>query len=315
MLALFSEWKDGSFSNHDLAQILNAFKIYCFRRRILGITSAENKMFPLLAGRVDELKNSNDKWAATFKLLSQQESNVRLPNDVELTRYMESFNFYNFQYCRLLLAMIEEKITKSRPDLSDKHLQIEHIMPQKLNDAWRKELGPDCEAIHSELVNTIGNLTLIRHNQELGQKSFKEKKKVYVNNAGLQIAKTNITDQDHWTEKEIKNRTAKMIDYILKEVLPIPDDMRRINNFIQKEKRGLSFQYLQLIGLEIDFIAEPSITAKVVSDHEVEFEGKKWRLSPLTREIQTRRGLVSPSGAYSGAQYWEYDGIRLSDIM
>lgn len=315
MLALFCEWKDGNFTDHELAQILNAFKIYCFRRRILGITSAENKVFPMLAGRVDELKISKDKWVATFKLLSQQESNVRLPNDVELTRYMESFNFYNFQYCRLLLAMVEEKITKSRPDLNDKHLQIEHIMPQKLNDVWRNELGPNCEEIHSELVNTIGNLTLIRHNQELGQKSFVEKKKVYSNNAGLQIAKTNIIDKDRWTEKEIKNRTSKMIDYILKNVLPIPDDMRRINNFVQKEKKGLSFQYLQLIGLDIDFIADPSITVKVISDHEVEFEGKKWRLSPLTREIQTRRGMVSPSGSYSGAQYWEYDGIKLSDIL
>lgn len=62
-------------------------------------------------------------------------------------------------------------------------------------------------------------------------------------------------------------------------------------------------------------IADPSIVAHVVSDKEVEFEGKKWRLSPLTKEIQTRRGKLSPSGAYQGAQYWEYDGIKLADII
>ena len=314
-LSLFHAWRYGELSNHDLALILNAFKIYVFRRRILGITSAENKNFPLFVNNVSDLIKAPDKWEATFIMLSRQESNLRLPNDVELSRFMETFNFYNFQYCKLLLAMVEEKITKSRPDLLDKHLQIEHIMPQKLNDAWKAELGTNYESIHSELVNTIGNLTLIRHNQELGQKTFSEKKKIYINNAGLQIAKNDIVTCDKWGEAEIRKRTADMIQYVLETVLPIPEQMRKVNNFIPKEAHGLSFQSLQLIGVDIDFIAEPTITAKVVSDHEVEFEGKKWRLSPLTREIQTRRGLVSPSGSYSGAQYWEYDGIKLSEII
>ena len=91
--------------------------------------------------------------------------------------------------------------------------------------------------------------------------------------------------------------------------------MRITNNFAQKEGRGLSFQELQLIGLEIDFIDDPSIVARVVSDSEVEFEGKRWRLSPLTREIQTRRGRLNASGSYSGAQWWEFDGIRLADVL
>lgn len=48
-------------------------------------------------------------------------------------------------------------------------------MPQTLNQAWKDELGPDYEAVHQEYVNTIGNLTLIRHNQELGNKPFSSK--------------------------------------------------------------------------------------------------------------------------------------------
>lgn len=146
-------------------------------------------------------------------------------------------------------------------------------------------------------------------------KPFNEKKDVYENKAGLQIAKTKITDKKTGNEQAIQERAAWIIDYLLKYVLPIPDEMRRTNNFSIKENHGLSFQELQIIGDEIDFIADPSITAKVVNDKEVEFEGKKWRLSPLTREIQTRRGLLSPSGSYSGSQYWEYDGMKLSDIM
>ena len=316
LMVLLHAWKHGLFTAQDIADIIFAFKIYCARRRILGITQAENKNFPLLAGKILELEAAEDKKAKMFEILANQESNLRLPNDIELSRHLETMNFFNFQYCKFYLSLVEEKITKFRPGQSgDDKLQTEHIMPQTLNDVWKTELGENYEAIHQELVHTIGNLTLIRHNQELGNKPFDEKKVIYVNNAGLQIAKTKITENDHWTEKEIRDRAAWIIDYMLREVLPIPDAMRKVNNFKIREGRGLSFQNLQLIGMDISFIDDPSIVAHVVSDKEVEFEGKKWRLSPLTREIQTRRGLVTPSGAYQGSLYWQYDDIRLADIM
>ena len=45
-----------------------------------------------------------------------------------------------------------------------------------------------------------------------------------------------------------------------------------------------------------------------------EFEGKKWRLSPLTREIMERKGVVRPSGAYNGYKHWAYEDIILSEV-
>ena len=315
LLVLLREWKQGNFAAQDIADILEAFRIYCLRRRLIALAAAENKNFPRLTRWIPELKNASDKKGKMFQILSEQESNLRLPNDIELSRYLEAMNFYNFRYCKFFLSLIEEAITKSRPDLSDENLQIEHIMPQTLNKDWQCELGDDYEAIHQEYVNTIGNLSLIRHNQELGNKKFSEKKKIYEEKAGLQIAKTEITNQNSWTIEAIRNRTNWMLSVLLNDVLPIPNSMRKVNNFTPKEGNGLSFLALQLIGLDISFIDEPSFCAHVVSDKEVEFEGKRWKLSPLTREIQTRRGKLNPSGSYQGAQYWEYDGIKLAEIM
>ena len=146
-------------------------------------------------------------------------------------------------------------------------------------------------------------------------KKFEYKKDVYENKAGLQIAKTNITNRDKWGEKEIKARSKWIIDYLLNDVLPIPDKMRKTNNFKIKSERHLSFHELQLIGEKIYFIDDPSISAKVVGDKQVEKEKKKWKLSPLTKEIFTRKGKGNTSSAYQGARYWEYDGIRLLDII
>ncbi|MDD7218737.1 MAG: HNH endonuclease family protein, partial [Clostridia bacterium] len=315
VMMLMSEREQKKFTDVDIIDILEAFNIYCLRRRIMGLTSGENKVFPTLVNQIKDLEQADDKKLKMFEILSKQESMLRLPNDIELTRYMETMNFSNFQYCKFILSLIEEKLTKNRPDLTDKKLQLEHIMPQKLNEKWKIDLGSNYDNIHQTYVNTIGNLTLIRHNQELGQKPFIEKKDIYENHAGLQIARTKITDKESWNEDSIKERTNWMIEFLLEEVLPIPDQMRKVNNFNVKNIKGLSFQSLQLIGLDINFIYDPTITAHVINDKEVEFEGTKWKLSPLTREIQTRRGAVNKSGAYQGAQYWEYDGIKLADII
>lgn len=315
LLYILSKWKFGELSSDDTATVLEIFKIYNYRRRILGITSSENKNFPIFTGKFDAVVKAENKYEAMFELLTNSENSMRLPNDNEMRQALQTMNFYNFKYCKYFLSLIEEKITKSRPDLTDSNLQIEHIMPRTLNDVWKKELGNNYETIQQEYLNTIGNLTLIRHNQELSNKPFEYKKKVYESKSGLQIAREHITSQANWNEASIKSRADWIIKYLLDNVLPIPDSMRLTNNFVAKEGKHLSFLELQLIGQEINFCADVTITAKVVDDLHVEFEGKKWRLSPLTKEIYTRLGTVNKSGSYQGAQHWEYDGMKLINFM
>ncbi len=69
-----------------------------------------------------------------------------------------------------------------------------------------------------------------------------------------------------------------------------------------------------LVGKEIQFADNSKIRANVINDREVRFEGKQWKLSPLTRELYTRMGKVNASGANKGALYWTYNGVRLTDI-
>ncbi len=315
LLALLSNWNEGRFSDSDIADLLEAFCIYCKRRRLIGLTAAENKAFPRFVNQMRRLECATDKKKELFDMLSQTEYNLRCPNDTEIEKYLESANFYNYQYNTFYLALIEENITKSRPDLNDKRLQVEHIMPQTLDDEWKRELGSDWDNVHQKYLHDIGNLTLIRHNQELGNKSFQEKKDTYINKAGLQIAKTKITDKAHWDKDAIIDRHNWIVTYLVEKVLPIPLDMRKTNNFGQNEKHGLSFDSLGLIGENIQFCKDRTISVRVVSDKLVEFEGKEWKLSPLTREIMIRRGEVNRSGAYQGAQYWEYDGMKLALLI
>ena len=310
---------DGIFSSDDCLSILDAVFIYITRRRILRLTQGENKNAPQLVRFFDELITASSKKDKMLSILSNQLYALRLPNDNELLTYLTSqdSNFYNLRICKFVFSLIEESITKSRPK-SDMYLQIEHIMPQTLNDNWKNMLGIDYQRIYDAYLNNIGNLTLIRHNQELGNSPFVNKKDIYINKAGMQISKDKIIDKDSWGEVEIKERASYLTKLITDNVLPISENLKNSNNYSIEKKTGssrFSFAEVNLIGKQITYYDDESIKAEVVADKEVKFEGKKWRLSPITREIETRKQRCTKSGAYWGIDKWMYQGKTLEELM
>lgn len=64
----------------------------------------------------------------------------------------------------------------------------------------------------------------------------------------------------------------------------------------------------------INFVEDESIVATVCDARQVEFEGKKWCLSPLARELYDRQGKASFSGSYRGPQYFKFHGKRITEI-
>ena len=119
LMTLLSYWKDGKFSDGDTISMLEAFFNYCLRRRIIGETNAENKNMPTLSRKVDLLVKADNKKTKMFDILSDMEKSCRLPNDIEVAQKLKEMNFYNFSYCKFILALIEEELTKSRPNLDE----------------------------------------------------------------------------------------------------------------------------------------------------------------------------------------------------
>lgn len=67
-------------------------------------------------------------------------------------------------------------------------------------------------------------------------------------------------------------------------------------------------------GDEIKFISDTTIVATVAGEREVEYQGQSWKLSPLTYKIYEEKGQLNNSGAYQGANYWQWNGKRLKDL-
>lgn len=67
-------------------------------------------------------------------------------------------------------------------------------------------------------------------------------------------------------------------------------------------------------GDEIRFISDKTIIATVAGEREVEYGGQTWKLSPLTYKIFEDKGQLNSSGAYQGANYWQWNGKKLKDL-
>lgn len=82
-----------------------------------------------------------------------------------------------------------------------------------------------------------------------------------------------------------------------------------------KAKSRLTFSMLGInTGEKVYFAGDKSIAAVVNGDSTVEFEGKSWTLSGLTRELKRRNHTQSNSESYQGGNFFLYKGKKLTDI-
>ena len=104
--------------------------------------------------------------------------------------------------------------------VAKRHYTIEHIYPRK-HEKWKADLKKwkTSEAKMDPYLHALGNLTVVtqKHNSTVGNKTLKEKQNfptIPGNAAPLKIHEDWIKS-DKWTEKEIEERSKKLINWAL----------------------------------------------------------------------------------------------------
>ena len=314
IMEILEYWKCKKINDNDVIEILRVLNIYIMRRRLAELTAPENKSMPLWIKHIPNLLFSNDKKKKFFEIISIQETSMRMPNDSELSKCIKTRDFFAFQQLKFLFALAEEKWTKSFPNLTDRNLQIEHIMPQTLNKEWIDMIGSDFKNVHSEYLHSIGNLTLIRHNQEMGNDRFEIKKEFYINNSGLMISQKYIVDQNTWNKESIEHRTECLIEFILKQLLPVPNYLFNSISGGTRPKKKKNYVELGLVGKIIHYKDDRSIVARIVSEDKIEYEGEQISISTLTKKIKLKRGECKPDASFNGKLFWVYNGKTIFDL-
>ncbi len=244
VLGLFEYYKQGvngiKLDDDSFIYILKTIRTYLIRRRILGLTQGENKNIVLFCKEIEKIVKNE---ISILDLFTSQSYRLRFPNDDEMRQRLETMNFYEGlkSYSKFILGKIEENNTKVAPNFRNSKITIEHIMPQKLNDTWEKELGDNFDEIHKKYLHNIGNLILTEFNAEIGNEPFFVKKG--------ELAKSSlhyrlfIINQDKWDEESIKKHRDYMINSIL-ETFPLPTPYKNNNNWNDNLKEIKQFSPL-----------------------------------------------------------------------
>ncbi|OON98251.1 MAG: hypothetical protein ATN36_01075 [Epulopiscium sp. Nele67-Bin005] len=223
LLGLFDDYEEQIISKIEFINILEILQSYILRRNICGV--ATNSLNTTFATLHKEMKNKQKNIGKSYdraiaEILCGKTGTGRFPEDEEFKKSLSTKNLYRLKDSKECLFHVLETFDK-RETINvielmkrDKEaLSIEHIMPQTLTAEWKKTLGAKYRDIHSQYVNTLGNLTLTGYNSKLSNHSFIEKRdmKNGFRESTLYLNKY-LATLDTWNEEEIKKRSKILID-------------------------------------------------------------------------------------------------------
>jgi len=219
LLEVFNDFETEKIINIDeFLEVLKIIESYIFRRIICDLpANSLNKIFMSLGKEIKNYIDYKSNYVEILKyiLTQKKEGNQKFPNDFEFEDRIINKDIYNMSHKNKshLLIRLEtfnnnESSEKAiRQKLDEQELTIEHIMPQKLNPSWEKDLGNECNRIHEKYLNTLGNITLTGYNKEYGNKPFLFKKTCeHGFDESTLFLNHYLKNINFWDESEILNR-------------------------------------------------------------------------------------------------------------
>ncbi len=195
LLALFEKRRSGIIGSDRLAQAIEMLRGFILRRFICGETSRGYGQMFVRALAKDE--GDPVKSMETYLL------DRGWPDDHRFESEFVEFPLYERGYTREVLETLERARGHREPAALEA-AQVEHILPQTLNDAWVETLGSNAESIHADWLHRPGNLTLSAYNLELWNHPFKKKRERY-SQSNIVLTRE-LEGYDRWTEGEIQTR-------------------------------------------------------------------------------------------------------------
>ncbi len=173
------------------------------------------------------------------------------PTDKEFVPAFQRMKLYDTRYDRLILQSLEFALQAKCEPVVLSECHIEHVMPQTVGTdadarAWMDVLGSNWEQVHSELLHTPGNLTLVggEYNIKMQNKPFEHKKPVLANSKVYLNEYFANSQLKTWNEESILARGLLLAQLAAKtwigpEYIRIDADVRSEKSRLVQQKPGL----------------------------------------------------------------------------
>lgn len=177
LMALYDDYAKGQLTLESFTNVLDMLENFMMRRWVCGAPTYDlNKFFPVVYGNAGK---EGDLIGGIRRALAAK----RYPRDSEFGDRLVNSRLYvageKATKLKLLLERLEESFGHKERVPFD-NLTVEHIMPQKLTDAWREMLGESADDDHENWLHTLGNVTLTAYNPELSNSDFVRKKSLLI---------------------------------------------------------------------------------------------------------------------------------------
>ena len=158
----------------------------------------------------DEGEDFAEHWLGRIRRL--RDTRVGVPGDEDVREGIRTRKAYGGSATRaafaVLCELMEAEHREEAPARS--RLTVEHVMPRKLTDEWRRALGDEAEKKHGRYLNRLANLTLSGDatNSRMGAGAFAAKRKEYRESP---IGMTRrLAQESEWEEAALERRAEDL---------------------------------------------------------------------------------------------------------
>ncbi len=214
LMYFYDLFASNEIEESEFVRVLKVVENYLVRRFLAGEpTNYHNSMFTALA---NDLQRNSEKSAKSLEAALGERN---YPSDNRLWQRLMWNRLYSTNKSRRIVFVLEElsRHINSEVKLANPGT-VEHVMPQRLSDAWKDHLGDAWQDTHRELLHTIGNLTIVSQpwNTMLSNSMF-SKKHVKLLQQELPLNTKYFCDSDLvWDADAIRKRTEFLVAIIVK---------------------------------------------------------------------------------------------------
>lgn len=254
LMESFRLYENEKISKDSLIKTIKLFATYIIRRNMASLdTKSISQMFPGLLGRIisKSQKNGFEKYydnCVECLVVDTKGNSQYMPTDEEIENEFVKTNLY----VRDLTKFVLTKIENSGNHINYSNLNIEHVMPQTKTNYWLNYVND--EALYEQIVNRIGNLTLVdsKDNSGMSNRDFEVKKQYLTQTRHIKLNE-DILNKTEWNEEEI-NKRSKAIARQFNNIFKYPECDNLIKNKINETKYDVIVD-----GLEELISLSPSI--------------------------------------------------------
>lgn len=222
LMTIMPLYEENKISKDDILKIMEMIEAFHIRWGICG--QSTGRLDQIYNEICDGLKQKNTEEYLGYiegKLSRYVKENV----DDEIFKHNFASRNYKFgeQRTKYILWKLSDPTPTGELILDINEIETEHIMPQTLSEQWiddlQKQTGKDKSqiiALHEEMLNHIGNLTIIKEawNRSMSNRIFAQKKNDYKKS---EIPITNeLEKQNQWAFNDIESRSKKFSEKAVK---------------------------------------------------------------------------------------------------